>query len=279
MSNSLIVLAVPDEAALLTLADSARTQSIGATVFREPDLADQVTALALGPSPRTRPLCANLPLAGRPTSRTMQDSLRHREARIRALCARMEDCEQTPGQSVLAHGTSVREHYRALVEHLNADIDLNQFTNWRLPAWVDRYRSQLAAQCLPPRVMDAYLTMHDCGKPDVLSVDDEGRRHFPGHSAASERTYREVFSHDPDVVQVAELIAHDMDIHLLKAVGVEEFSAGPHAVAHLLAGLAEVTSNAAMFGGVESTSYKIKFKALTSRGNAICARLFGDVTG
>jgi hypothetical protein len=60
-----------------------------------------------------------------------------------------------------------------------------------------------------------------------------------------------------------------MDIHLLKAGGVEEFAKKPHALTLLLTGLAEVHSNANMFGGIESTSFKIKYKSICQRGKQI----------
>ena len=112
------------------------------------------------------------------------------------------------------------------------------------------------------------------GKPDVLTIDAEGRRRFPGHSQASVAAYRATYAEQSDD-RVADLIEHDLDIHLLKAEGVPEFATNPNAVTHLLAGLAEVTSNAGMFGGIESTSFKIKYKALAARGKALCVLLFG----
>jgi hypothetical protein len=41
----------------------------------------------------------------------------------------------------------------------------------------------------------------------------------------------------------------------------------------LLTGLAEVHANAKMFGGLESTSFKIKFSQIEKRGNAIIKEL------
>jgi hypothetical protein len=61
----------------------------------------------------------------------------------------------------------------------------------------------------------------------------------------------------------------DMDIHLLKDVDVLEFSKRPEAMTLLLTGLSEIHSNCAMFGGIESTSFKIKWKHINKRGNAI----------
>ena len=41
----------------------------------------------------------------------------------------------------------------------------------------------------------------------------------------------------------------------------------------LLAGLAEIHSNAEMFGGLDSVSFKIKWKQINKRGKAICKLL------
>lgn len=61
----------------------------------------------------------------------------------------------------------------------------------------------------------------------------------------------------------------DMDIHVLKSDGVEEFASRPEAISLLLTGLAEIHANAEMFGGIESTSFKIKFKQINKRGKQI----------
>lgn len=103
------------------------------------------------------------------------------------------------------------------------------------------------------------------GKPACRTVDEEGRQHFPDHATVSARVWREAGGCD----EVAHLIASDMDVHLLKGEGIEEFSRRPEAVALLLTGLSEVTANAAMFGGISATSFKIKFKNIEKRGRAI----------
>jgi hypothetical protein len=64
-----------------------------------------------------------------------------------------------------------------------------------------------------------------------------------------------------------------MDIHLLKSTGVDEFCKNPFAMTLLLTGLAEVHSNAQMFGGLDSTSFKIKFKSINQRGKQILNKL------
>jgi len=273
ISNSIIVLEAENAESLSDLRDLASERDIPVTAFREPDLGDEITALAFQPSEATRKLLANLPLVGRRLS--AQKPLHDRERRLRELSCAMMECEQTKGQNVLQHGRSVREHYFAIVDHLEGKVNLNEADNWRLPEWVDEYREQLLTS-LPSRfIMDRYLTLHDCGKPFVREVDEDGRVHFPEHAAASERTYREVFGDEANET-VAYLIGHDMDVHMLKADGVEAFAKTPTAVAQLLAALAEVTSNAAMFGGTESTSFKIKFKQINQRGKAVMKLLYAN---
>ena len=282
-SDSVVVLAAPDERALIAFADKARARGIAVTTFREPDLGDELTAIALAPGEQTRKLCSNFPLAGRRLD-GQADALA-RESRLRELSSQMRACDQVPGvQDVLTHGASVREHYLALVGHLTGRVDLTTAPNWKLPAWVDQYAPQLAASLPPQHIMERYLTLHDCGKPSVLEVGEDGRRHFPDHAAASERVYVDLVTDNgtreltDDEAQIAYLIAHDMDAHLLKAADIPAFAQSALAPAQMLAALAEVTSNAAMFGGVDSTSFKIKWKTISARGQALCKHLFGDAT-
>jgi hypothetical protein len=270
LSNSLIVLEAKDARALSELQEKALSRGIHVHEFREPDLGDEITALAFEPHPGSKKLLSNLPLAG--THFSNQQNLRHREREIRKLSYAMMDCEQTKGQNVLQHGRSVREHYFALVDHLSGRVDLSETSNWKLPAWIDAYSEQILAS-LPARyVMDRYLTLHDCGKPAVRQEDADGKVHFPDHAESSTKVYREVFGENADS-DVEYLIAHDMDVHMMKAADIPEFAKSPTAVGQLLAALAEVTSNASMFGGVESTSFKIKYKQIDQRGKALLKAL------
>ena len=62
-SNTLALLSVSDEDALKRLADRADDLGLKLSLFREPDLGDALTAIALQPGPRSQRLCRNLPLA------------------------------------------------------------------------------------------------------------------------------------------------------------------------------------------------------------------------
>jgi hypothetical protein len=60
-----------------------------------------------------------------------------------------------------------------------------------------------------------------------------------------------------------------MDIHLLKAEGLAAFCERPEAASLLLTGLCEVHANGSMFGGIDSTSFKMKWKHIDRRGKQI----------
>jgi hypothetical protein len=62
-SNYLVVVAVPDEAGLISLWSRAYGKGITNTYVREPDYDNQVTALVLEPGDAARRLCSQYPLA------------------------------------------------------------------------------------------------------------------------------------------------------------------------------------------------------------------------
>ena len=67
---NLVVVAVPDELALADIAAAAVEEGICRSIFREPDLDNTITAVALQPSEEAQKLCARLPLALREMAMT-----------------------------------------------------------------------------------------------------------------------------------------------------------------------------------------------------------------
>ena len=61
-SNTLIQLEAKDENHLKRLIRECQKKGICHTVFREPDIGNQITGLAMEPSPTTRKVVAHLPL-------------------------------------------------------------------------------------------------------------------------------------------------------------------------------------------------------------------------
>lgn len=179
----------------------------------------------------------------------------------------MQQCQQTAGQSVYQHGVSVKEHIFQLIGYLETGEISG---DWKLPDWLDEYRSQIVSVLLPQDIIEEYTIYHDCGKPYCKSVDENGRTHFSNHANVSSQKWLDVGGNP----QAAELMKMDMIIHTMKAVEIDEFITHPESITLLLAGLAEVHANAKMFGGLDSTSFKIKWNQINKRGKKICQKLF-----
>lgn len=182
----------------------------------------------------------------------------------------MTGCEQSQGQSIYQHGVSVNDYLVDLISFLKTGNPTTK--TWRFPDWLAQYREEILSRLLPEEILSKYAIFHDCGKPYCLTTDGDGRRHFPEHAQKSYETWMQI---DGDE-QIGQLILHDMDIHTIKAEEIPAFAARPEAISLLLTGLAEIHSNAAMFGGIESTSFKIKWKQIDKRGKQICKILFGE---
>ena len=179
----------------------------------------------------------------------------------------MKHCEQTKGLSVLEHGVSVKNYLFDLINHLRTDDKLEY--DWVLPDWLYTNKDLILSSLPDDKTLELYTKYHDCGKPFCLTIDSDGKRHFPNHSEVSYQIFKQIFNNDVS----AELIRHDMDIHLLKSDGVDEFSKNPLAITLLLTGLTEVHSNAQIFGGLGSISFKIKNKSINQRGKQILNKI------
>jgi hypothetical protein len=175
----------------------------------------------------------------------------------------MKNCEQTKGQSVLQHGESVRDYLFDLINHLRSDEPLKY--DWKLPDWLFENKDLLLSSLPDDETLELYTKFHDCGKPFCLTIGNEGKRHFPNHSQVSYDIFKQVF----DNPVAADLILHDMLIHLIKSEGVKEFAQNTYAITLILTGLAEIHSNCQMFGGPESTSFLIKKKQLFKKGKSV----------
>lgn len=179
----------------------------------------------------------------------------------------MQQCPQTDSQSVYQHGVSVKEHAFSLIQMLQSGEIKN---GWILPNWFSQYRQQILARLLPLDIIEEYTIYHDCSKPYCIQYDNEGKKHFLNHSELSYQKWIEVGGNE----DAAILMKMDMDIHLLKDKNIDEFCQRIQAITLLIVGLAEIHSNAQMFGGLDSVSFKIKYKQINKRGAAICKKLF-----
>jgi hypothetical protein len=187
--------------------------------------------------------------------------------RYNELEAPMKECFQSKGQSILEHGQSVHEYFLDLYNHLFNGTELK--FQWRLPEWFDANREFIKANLMDLDILRDYHIYHDCGKPMCITIDENGKQHFPNHAEESYRRWLECSEDNPRNAAIGRLIRMDMDIHLLNAESLQEFSKRPEAISLLITGLCEIHSNASMFGGIESTSFKIKFKHIDKRGRQL----------
>jgi hypothetical protein len=176
----------------------------------------------------------------------------------------MRQCEQSSGQNILQHGEAVAVCYKQLIT--------GDTSGWRLPDWFISHGQELIKLSLPDDVMETYHVYHDCGKPYCRQVDDAGRTHFPNHAQVSAGVWRV----NGGSGLIAELIQSDMDMHLLKPADAGSYQKLHLAPALLLTALSEIHANAAMFGGIESTSFKIKWKCLNKLGKAFLPLIFKE---
>jgi hypothetical protein len=164
----------------------------------------------------------------------------------------MESCEQAPGLNMLQHGQQVHEEYILLTERLQAGTEHEI---------LQRIYNQVK---LPPiDVLKNYHLFHDDGKPFCLEIGEDGKRRFPNHAEKSAEIYLQVF---PEDKFTAMLIKSDMLFHNSKMCDIIDLWNNPIAPILYFTAWAEINANAKMFGGKDSTSYKIKAKHLIQAG-------------
>lgn len=183
------------------------------------------------------------------------------------LIADMSSCEQTKGMSVYEHGQLVNDYYNDFLHYMKTGVT---FHLWKMPTWVDQYGHEIMSNLLDYDTMSRYQIHHDCGKPYCRCVDEDGKIHFPDHANVSADVWSKLF---PDDKKVIDLIRNDMVIHTIKSDELLEFTKNPLAVSLLITGLCEIHANASMFGGIESTSFKIKWKQIDRRGKQVVSNL------
>jgi len=175
-------------------------------------------------------------------------------------------CEQTKGQSVYEHGVSVEEYFFDLYYHLKDDCELKK--EWKLPDWLNSNKQEILSNLHSLETISTYLRFHDCGKPKVKTVDEFGKVHFPGHAEASKELYFQITGDKT----VSDLIGWDMCLHTCSSAEIDAMCkvwTKQDAYTLVLASLSEIHSNARLFGGISSISFKTKFKQIDRRGKQI----------
>ena len=166
--------------------------------------------------------------------------------------------------TIYQHGLDVWTKFEELIDYLSSDT----FDEYKhpIPQWIISHKDILLPICI--KHLDEiknYLIYHDCGKPFCLSTDEQGRRHFNNHAEISKQTFLKYCSNQ----FIADLIGKDMLCHITKPKDYQSIINDEHIEILLCSGLASIHSNAEMFGGFNSDSFKIKFKNLDKLGSRI----------
>lgn len=148
LSQSIIVLQTPSSESLFELYVRAQDASLTVEAFREPDLGDEITALAFLPHAENVRFLANLPLAGK---HLPSEDLKTEENALRRISLRIQD---TPEYQ---QGRYLRECYFAYLDHLKGKIDLREY-GWDIPSYSDAERQELLSQQPASWVADRALT-------------------------------------------------------------------------------------------------------------------------
>lgn len=150
---------------------------------------------------------------------------------------------------------------------------------WRLPAWFTEHADWIRETLMPHfENIAIYHQWHDCGKPYCKTIDEDGKVHYPDHAETSAKIWNSLTQGqtDPwakDNRWIGCLIRDDMLCHQLRPADAEAFALNPNAVTLLTTALCELHANASMFGGLESDSFKIKYKRLDKCGATILNKL------
>lgn len=164
---------------------------------------------------------------------------------------------------MLEHGQSVWSYTEKL---LNSDT-----SHMRLPQWFISHKEQILNNLHDIETIRLYNVYHDNGKHLCKIVDSEGKVHYPNHAQVSKQNW---LAHGGDET-VARLIGLDMVMHTESIAEIKERNLPiKDGLTLLITALAELHANAEMFGSIDSTSFKIKFKKIDKVGKFLCDHYF-----
>jgi hypothetical protein len=174
----------------------------------------------------------------------------------------MRTCYQHAHQNMLEHGLAVEAAFLSLVDSLAKGVAPDGFrvSEWLVAGW-----SVFENKLLHRDVISRYQRYHDCGKPRCRTIDENGRQHFPGHAIHSEAVWLEAGGD----AAAGRLIGLDMVVHEMFAAEILSFALIPESATLWLTALSEIHANAVLFGGMDTVSFKSKWKHIDRRGKAL----------
>ena len=200
-------------------------------------------------------------------------------------CYQFIDSKKGVRQTIYGHGISVASYCLDLIMHiytgkvLDYDWDINKISDCNIVDIIKKLLilnvdhedysindidmeeiiNDIGGKCEMLRSILTYCLYHDCGKPYCRTVDCNGNTHFFNHESVSHKKWME---YDGNKF-IGDLILYDMVLHRSTVKELDDIFEN---ISHIqwiilvLSALSEVHSNANMFGGIESVSFKIKLK-------------------
>ena len=148
---------------------------------------------------------------------------------------------------------------------------VGNWENLKIPDWLKENHSYIISNLHNIDVIKEYAINHDCGKHLTKTIDSDGKVHYPKHEEYSCNYWLE---HFPEKTEVSWLILNDMFFHTCSSKELEDTELSKKDLfTLLLTSLAEIHANAELFGGIDSTSFKIKFKQINRRGMQLCKQI------
>lgn len=181
----------------------------------------------------------------------------------------MHSTYQFEGIDMLEHGLMVHNSYKQLLSAMKNE-ELDFLEKWLGNAFINKdFSAMLLENQYSIENMENYHIYHDCGKPYCRVIED-GKQHFPNHAIKSAEIYNQYF----DNQAIADLILNDMAFHTLKSeqliMWLHENKDRKYFLCSLyLTAWSEIIANSTMFGGADSTSFKIKKKTLINAGKKL----------
>lgn len=175
----------------------------------------------------------------------------------------MESTYQFKTLSIMGHGKAVRDKYKDIIKDLDEGTGRYEVPDLLKSNWL-----YLKSLLYSDKIMETYHIYHDCGKPYCLTIDENGKQHFPDHANVSAKIFRQFFNDEI----AAKLIESDMIFHAGSAEDIDAFKARENARFRFslwFTSLAELYANKEMFDDANQLSFKIKYKKLNRCLNKI----------
>lgn len=249
-------MAAKDLKDLSLVVEKIENKGIKYTVFHEPDILNEPTAICIEPNIEAKKILNRLPLVGgKKISLNQEQACAYIEARFELT----KQMTETGGINYLQHGIDVFTQYKKLI------IENNTTDFYKYELFETFFKKFTAPNIF---LVERYHTIHDCGKTFVKELDIDGKIHYPNHSSVSAGIVKTLYSED-EFLQL--FVQNDMLFHNGTFENQTNFlkeNGENNTLLLLVTAYCAIHANRKTFG---EESFRIKIKTLLVKAN----KLFG----